>query len=136
MVVLSASHAGVAVRFDTGAEILEQIPKPCLPLKVDYANDFPSVSLYEPDRLKLARTTSAQKLMRGSTKRERRLIAVGRSGIIQMPKTMIDGVVLGLRTPIQIESEVRQWLTEAGREIELLRVQHRANSFVLEVVPA
>lgn len=49
---------------------------------------------------------------------------------------MIDGVVLGLRTPSQIESEVRGWIAEAGRDIELMRVRHRANRFALEVVAA
>jgi hypothetical protein len=41
-----------------------------------------------------------------------------------------------LRTPPQVESEIRGWIAEAGRDIELMRIRHRANSFALEVVAA
>jgi Protein of unknown function (DUF2971) len=132
----AASHTGVAVRFDTGDEILKLIPPPYFLLKVDYATDFPKVSAYEPDRLGSVQKTLSTKAKVWQHEEEWRLIAVGRSGIIQMPKTMIDGVVLGLRTSPEEEGEVRRWVAEAGREIELMRVQHRANSFALEVVPA
>jgi hypothetical protein len=128
------SHKGVAVRFDTGTEILKQIPEPYFLLKVEYAKDFPKISIYEPDRFTLVQTTLATKAEAWTHEEEWRLIAVGRSGIIHMPNKMIDGVVFGLRTPPEVEREVRGWVTEAGRDIELMRVQHRANSFALEVV--
>jgi hypothetical protein len=53
-----------------------------------------------------------------------------------MPMGMIDGIVLGLRTPPQVETEARGWIAEAGRDIELMRIRHRPNSFALEAVPA
>jgi hypothetical protein len=132
----AASHAGVAVRFDTGDKFLEQIPQPYLPLKVEYAKDFPRVSLYDPDRLRFVQNTLGTKAEAWQHEEEWRLIAIGRSGITRMPTGMIDGLVLGLRTPPQVESEARGWIAEAGRDIELMRVRHRANSFELEVVPA
>lgn len=132
----AASHSGVAVRFDTGDDILQQIPRPYVPLKVKYAKDFPRVSLYNPDRLAFVQDTLGTKAEAWTHEEEWRLIAIGRSGTIQMPPRMIDGVVLGLRTPPGIEAEVRRWISEAGREIELLRIQHLANSFSLEAVPA
>jgi hypothetical protein len=132
----AASHSGVAVRFDTGDEFLKQIPQPYLPLKVNYAKDFPRVSLYDSDRLRFVQHTLGTKAEAWQHEEEWRLIAIGRSGITRMPTGMIDGVVLGLRTPSQVESEIRGWIAKAGRKIELMRVRHRANSFALEVVPA
>jgi hypothetical protein len=132
----AASHTGVAVQFDTGDEFLKQIPKPYIPLKVDYSKDFPRVSAYDPDRLGSFQKTLSTKAEAWRHEEEWRLITIGRSGIIHMPKMMIDGVVLGMRTPPQVESRVRCWIAEAGREIQLMRVRHAPNSFALEVVPA
>jgi hypothetical protein len=129
-------HSGVAVRFDTRDEFLEQIPQPYLPLKVEYAKEFPRVSMYDPDRFGLIQNTLGTKADVWRHEGEWRLITVGRWGIVKMPAGMIDGVVLGLRTSRDVEGEVRRWVADAGREIELLRIRHRPNSFALEVVPA
>lgn len=81
----AASHSGVAVRFDTADNILEQIPQPYLPLKVNYAKDFPRVSLYDPDRLRFVQNTLGTKSDAWQHEEEWRLIAIGRSGITHMP---------------------------------------------------
>jgi hypothetical protein len=132
----AASHAGVAVQFDTGDEVLRQIPQPYLPLKVEYTKDFPKVSLYEPDRLAFVQNTLGTKAAAWRHEDEWRLVAIGRSGIIRMPPTMIDGIVLGLRTPPDIENAICRWIAETGRAIELMRIQHQPDSFELTVVGA
>ena len=71
----------MAVRFDTADVFLKQIPQPYLPLKVNYAKDFPRVSLYDPDRLRFVQNTLGTKAEAWQHEKEWRLIAIGRSGI-------------------------------------------------------
>jgi hypothetical protein len=53
-----------------------------------------------------------------------------------LPAGSIDGVIFGLRTPPSVESTIREWVKGRRPALELLRVQHKPNSFELTIVPA
>jgi hypothetical protein len=131
----AASHSGIVVRFDTGDQFIGQLPRPLLPFRVDYAADFPRVSAYDRDRLRVAIGTFGTKAEAWAHEEEWRFVRVGSSGPVTMPPGMIDGVVLGLRTSPEHTAVVRGWIAEAGRPIELLKIIHQPNSFRLDVVP-
>jgi len=57
----AGSHSGIGVRFDTRDDYLGEIPQPYLPMRVRYCKDFPSVSIYEPDRFTLVQKTLGTK---------------------------------------------------------------------------
>jgi hypothetical protein len=73
------------VRFDTADQFLEQIPQTYVPLRVQYAKDFPRVSLYDPDRLGFIQNTLGTKAEAWQHEEEWRLIAIGRSGVTRIP---------------------------------------------------
>jgi hypothetical protein len=65
-----------------------------------------------------------------------RFVTIGSSGVVTLPTGMIDGVIIGLRTPLHVEEQVRSWVGQVSCGIELMRVVHRPNSFELEIVLA
>lgn len=103
-------HRGIAVRFDTGT-FLQKFQHACIPLEVKYGRDFPEdLSFYSEDRFGLVQNTLGTKAEAWKHEEEWRLVLVGKSGYLQMPPGMIDGIVLGLRTPSEVERSVRSWL--------------------------
>lgn len=129
-------HRGIAVRFDTTV-FLRNFEHACIPLEVKYRRDFPEDrSFYSDDRFGLVQSTLGTKAEAWKHEEEWRLVLVGNAGYVRMPAGMVDGVVLGLRTPLEVEQSIREWLEAKRQPIELLRVRHRPNSFDLEVVPA
>jgi hypothetical protein len=131
----AASHGGIAVRFDTADEFIAQLPEPWMPLKVEYAAEFPKPSFYDADRFQVAHVSFGTKALAWAHEEEWRFVRIGKWGPFTLPTGMIDGVVLGLKTSPEDEARVRQWVSEANRPIELMKVVHQPNSFLLEVVP-
>ena len=129
------SHAGIAVRFDTADKFMAQLPEPWVPLRIEYATEFPKPSFYDADRYRVARTSFGTKALAWAHEEEWRFVRIGKWGAITLPTGIIDGVVLGLKTSPEDEARVRQWVLEANRPIELMKVVHQPNSFLLEVVP-
>ena len=47
-----------------------------------------------------------------------RLVRLRRTGLLDLPpEMMIDGVVLGMSTPAEVETEIRGWVPPTGRRI-------------------
>ena len=102
----AAGHTGIAVRFDLSYNTLQQMDHPFMPLQVNYSNEFPQVSYHSADRFDFIYKTLGTKAEAWKHEEEWRLVLIGRSGAVQVPPTMIDGVVFGLRTPPNIEAAV------------------------------
>jgi hypothetical protein len=127
-------HSGVAVRFNTALRDLGRL-SPVIPIEVKYTNSFPNTSYYStPDERVL--TVLGTKSSAWLHEQEWRLVLEGRTGDVEVPSSLIDGVVLGMRIDPKREEAVRSWVTKRTRPVDLLRVEHRPNSFELEVVPA
>ena len=127
-------HAGVAVRFN--GSVLTEITHPVVSLRVGYRDDFPNISYYTATRADLITTVLGTKSRAWAHEQEWRLAAVGRTGSIQIPAAMVDGVVMGMRIDPRHEEAVRGWVDGRTPRIELLRVVHKPGSFALDVVPA
>jgi hypothetical protein len=128
------SHTGIAVRFNTAPAFISQLPEPWMPLKVEYATEFPKPSFYDTDRHRVGRASFGTKALTWAHEEEWRFVRIGNWGALTLPTGMIDGVVLGLNTSPEDEARVRQWMSEASRPIELMKVVHQPNSFLLEVM--
>ena len=47
-----------------------------------------------------------------------------RTGLLDLPPEMIDGGVLGMSTPAEVETKIRGWVAGRAPKVELL---HRVN---------
>ena len=65
--------------------------------------------------------------------KEWRLVLVRQTGYLALPKGMVDGVILGMRTTQDIESSIRDWIGDRGTEV--MRMQNREGTFELVSVP-
>jgi hypothetical protein len=131
----ASSHTGIAVRFNTAPAFISQLPEPWMPLKVEYATEFPRPSFYDTDRHRVGRASFGTKALAWAHEEEWRFVRIGKWGAITLPAGMIDGVVLGLKTSPEVSVNVRQWASRANRPIEVLKVVNQPNSFALDVMP-
>lgn len=127
-------HSGIAVRFNMalGHFATSQF----LPIEVRYSNDLPVINFYKVKTHELLRTLFGTKSLAWKHEEEWRLVLRGSFGYVCLPPAMIDAVILGMRTEVKTEGTIREWLKDRVPPVELLRVQHRPRSFILEVVPA
>lgn len=132
----SAGHSGLVVRLKTTLEHFSQISPFATPVRVNYAEQFPTINFYTDSVGHFVQTVLGTKSEAWRHENEWRLILVGRTGAVTLPRTMVDGVILGMKTPPEIEKMVRAWVLEAATPIELLRVVHRPSSFLLALEPA
>jgi hypothetical protein len=127
-------HSGIAVRFNMAREHLAS--SQFIPIEVQYSDDFPIISYYISTTNQLLRTLFGTKSLAWKHEEEWRLVLRGTVGYVSLPPSMIDAVVLGMRTDSHTEATIRGWLKDRVPTVELLRVVHRPRSFVLEVVTA
>lgn len=52
------------------------------------------------------------------------------------PASLLDGIILGLRTPPDVEASVRSWVHDRHPRVELLRASMHPERFGLEIIPA
>jgi len=128
-------HSGIVVRFNMSLDYVVLINRKHFFLDVNYTDDFPTVPYYEEDSVEAKRKILGTKATAWRHEQEWRIVLVGKTGDFRLPRGMVDGVILGLRTPDDVEGKVRDWIREANRPIDLMRVRHRERSFTLEVGP-
>jgi len=131
----AAGHRGITVRFNTSPEQIASVQRTFLPIEVTYANEFPRINFYKRKETEFVRSVLGTKAKAWQHEEEWRFVLVNEIGYLRMPMGMIDGVVLGLRTSPEDEQSIREFIAESGRRIELLRVVHKPNSFILELQP-
>ena len=129
-------HKGIAVGIDTVTLMKQKLGAPFFPLDVQYSLEFPIVRFFIDDDFELARKTLATKAKAWEREEEWRWILVGKAGVVRVQPQTVSTVTLGLRTPRDVESQIRQWIAERRDPVTLQRIQFRENSFALEAVPA
>lgn len=129
-------HRGIAVRFDTSLELLLRFDAPFLPVQVAYQESFPQVNYYTAERDEFTFTILGTKSTAWQHEREWRFVLPGRVGYFVIPRPMVTGLIFGMRTPQNVETEVREWNARRNPPAELLRVVNRSDSYQLEIVPA
>ena len=136
------AHTGICVRFNMSPECLVLMPHEHTIFAVKYSISFPTLKFYEHNMLdkydaqKFVEVVFGTKAKAWEHEYEWRFVLVGQVGSVRIPLTMIDGVILGLRTSQEDEAKLRNWISERKEPLELLRVQHKPDSFELELVPA
>ena len=133
----SDGHRGVVIRFNMKHENLLQLPLhvgQCLPIKVNYAEQFPVVNYYTDKTIDLIRTVIGTKALAWQHEREWRLVRVNQTGLTRVPLSMIDGIILGLQISPEDERSLRDDISASRPDIEILRVAHEPNSFNLRLV--
>ncbi len=128
-------HSGIAVRFSMALEHLVSI-QPFIPVEVQYATEFPKVNYYQNKTHDFVRMILGTKSTAWKHEEEWRLVLVDGSGYVRLPPAMLDGVIMGMRIDSQSEDTLRSWVDSREPAIELLRIEHRPNSFELELTPA
>jgi len=136
-------HAGVAVRFcltpscmQAFGERLQAQGTTCFPIEVEYRPEFPSVNYYSSPTHEVLKTILGTKALAWQHEAEWRIVLPNRTGYLKIPRTMITGIVFGMRLDASNEQTVRQWVAARGGGIELLRVTNKPGSFVLQLEPA
>jgi hypothetical protein len=132
-------HRGVALRFRTDIGSLARLGSavgPFIPLGVKYQRAFPSLNYFKSTTADLVFTLLGAKSADWAHEQEWRLVLPHKQGLFTIPPALVDGVVLGMRIPADVESAIRTWVQARSPSIELLRVANRPNSFDLELMPA
>jgi hypothetical protein len=136
-------HSGIAVRFGMGISglydlqsCLEKQGAPVLPIDVHYADRYPDLNFFSSPRDEILRAVLGTKSGAWTHEGEWRITTRGQTGNFKIPPTLITGVILGMRMSPQNENVIREWIASRSPAIDLLRVSHKPNSFLLELVPA
>jgi hypothetical protein len=129
-------HRGIVVLFNTTPEQLAKFRPEFVPVEVQYSNQFPSIKYYETPTPELIAKVVGTKAKAWEHEKEWRIVLVNHTGYVQIPHTMIGGVVFGLRTDYQVEQQIRSWTKMIPTPLQFFRIKHRRNSFELEVTPA
>jgi hypothetical protein len=129
-------HRGIAIRFDGTLKHLGAISPDLFPVEVQYATKFPEINFYKASTFKFLATMLGTKADAWKHEEEWRLVLVGITGYVRIPREMINGIILGMRTDPKSEDTLRRWIDGRSPAVELLRVANRTNSFELELIPA
>jgi hypothetical protein len=131
----SEGHQGVAIRLNMNpATALQHMRYEFLPVEVMYRDAPPKVNFYTESTAKLLATLLGTKAKAWQHEEEWRLVIQNKVGLIGVPPTLIDGVILGLKTPAAVEQEIRGWILLRKAPTELLRIRIKEGSFDLETV--
>ena len=132
----AAGHSGLALRFKINPAHLSAIGERVVPIEVRYCADFPKINYYDSELQELISAVFGSKSEAWSHEREWRLVARDRIGLVRIPPSMIDGIVMGLQIRPDSEAAIRDLIRKRPFPMDLLRVQHRENSFELELIPS
>jgi hypothetical protein len=128
-------HRGIAVRFNMAFQNIAAIERRALPLRVEYADSFPTLSLFTGSTVAFVTTAFRTKARCWTHEDEWRLLFLT-PGPVRLPPSMIDGIVFGMRIVPKNEARLRKWVAGRVPAIELLRVKQRPDSYDLDLVPA
>jgi hypothetical protein len=132
----SDGHRGIVVRFDMhGLKIVTRGGTVPFVLPVSYCPDYPVINYYRDKKERLTKLLGS-KAQGWAHEEEWRVIVSDHVGYVRVGRTVVDGIVLGLRTSPKHEQLIRGWIAESNEQIEVLRAKPMRRSFALEVGPA
>jgi hypothetical protein len=108
-----------------------------LPVEVEYEEEFPNCNYYTADKHERIKVVLGTKSAAWKHEGEWRIVLPGRCDCcLKIPPQTITGVILGMRIGAKEEEAIRGRLAKRSPRVELLRVVHKPNSFMLELAPA
>ncbi|WP_235695876.1 MULTISPECIES: DUF2971 domain-containing protein [Agrobacterium] len=124
------SHRGIALRFkpQKGDGFFETA------CKVSYEKDRPKLSFVQHDTVMLHKLALLTKADFWSYEDEWRIVKeTGSKGPHKFAASALDGIVLGAKISDEDERKVRDWVAEAGLNVEWLRASIHKDTFSLEI---
>lgn len=128
-------HKGIAIRFNMDPRRLIGLTGTWCPAEVHYSEKPPCINFFDADAFDLAQGIFGTKAKAWEHESEWRIVLLNRTGVVRIPPSMIDGVILGLRSDEDSARRIRQWAKERPVPTEVLRVVNEKDSFALRVVP-
>ena len=124
------SHAGIAIILDSTPEMVLRVVPPLFPLRVEYSDTPPTVRYWEIPADELARACRGTKSVNWRHEREWRLVGP-EAGLFEVPRGMISGLAVGLRTSSGDRRRVSQVAEEC--DLELFEVVKVPSSYTLQL---
>lgn len=133
----SEGHQGVVVRFNMNCK-RDDTPTPTKfsVVEVRYRHRFPRKEHGDTSEFGIVIPMLRTKAKDWQHESEWRMVAWEEFGYIRFPQSLINGVILGIRTCHCVEERIRNWIAGRSAPVELLRMRHKPDSFELEVIPA
>jgi hypothetical protein len=125
-------HKGVCIEFSMP---LGSAPEEVMS-QVNYRDEFPTLDLYEREKLEIVRPCFLTKARHWHYEKEWRAIRTAGAGTEKVPRKAITGVILGCKISMAHEKLVRELAANHHPPLNIYRTRQLPDRYALEVVPA